>query len=295
MTTQNNYDSNSIQILKGLEAVRKRPGMYIGSTGIEGLHHLIKEIVDNSVDEALAGHCHAIKVRVGRDGTVSVADDGRGIPVDRHPETGLTGLETVLTTLHAGGKFDGGAYKVSGGLHGVGASVVNALSAQLTADVSRDGWLHRQTYERGIPTGPIQQVKPTRQTGTTISWTADPTIFATTTYDFQRLAEHAPSKRPTSTSGLQHQPGQLRIPRSRTSTATWKRDPTFSRTGIASRWCKQHLSQDRNPDQPGAYSTASAHTDAADVEDQRSCLLRRTRRAQATTSPPKSVPTPTAS
>ena len=187
--TPHNYDAESIQVLKGLEAVRMRPGMYIGSTGSDGLHHLIKEIVDNSVDEALAGYCTAIDVSISRDGVVTVSDNGRGIPVDPHPETGVTGLETVLTTLHAGGKFDGGAYKVSGGLHGVGASVVNALSESLTARVKRDGWEYRQDYARGIPCGPMLQTKKSRQTGTAISWSADPEIFPSRKYDFERLSK----------------------------------------------------------------------------------------------------------
>ena len=131
-TVASDYDSQSIRILKGLEAVRIRPGMYIGSTGADGLHHLIKEIIDNSVDEALAGHCTAIKVSIALDRTVIVQGNGRGTPIDLHAETGLTGMETVMTTLHTGGKFDNDAYKVSGGLHGVGASVVNALSSRLT-------------------------------------------------------------------------------------------------------------------------------------------------------------------
>ena len=182
------YDADSIQVLKGLEAVRMRPGMYIGGTGIDGLHHLIKEIVDNSVDEALAGYCSSIKVDINRNGMVTVSDDGRGIPVDPHHETGMTGLETVLTTLHAGGKFDDSVYKVSGGLHGVGASVVNALSEKLVAEVYRDGWTYRQEYRKGITNGPIEKTKKTKQTGTSISWIADPDIFPSRHYDFDRLA-----------------------------------------------------------------------------------------------------------
>ena len=186
--TAHNYDAESIQVLKGLEAVRMRPGMYIGGTGTDGLHHLVKEIVDNSVDEALAGHCTTVSVKIDRDGVVTVADDGRGIPVAPHPATGKTSLETVLTTLHAGGKFEGGAYKVSGGLHGVGASVVNALSERLVAEVHRDGWIHRQEYARGIPAGPVQRTKESQKTGTAISWTADPQIFPSRQYDFDRLS-----------------------------------------------------------------------------------------------------------
>ena len=193
MTTQNagqpgQYDAQSIRVLEGLEAVRVRPGMYIGSTGVEGLHHLIKEILDNSVDEALAGHCNRIEVSIAEDGTVSVRDNGRGIPVDPHPETGLTGLETVLTTLHAGGKFDNDAYKVSGGLHGVGASVVNALSTRLTCEVRRNGRIHRQSFQKGIRTGELEVGGRSKTTGTTISWKADQTIFAgPPRYDFARI------------------------------------------------------------------------------------------------------------
>ena len=182
------YDAQSIRILEGLEAVRVRPGMYIGSTGSDGLHHLIKEIIDNSVDEALAGHCTTIKVSITDDGTVSVRDNGRGIPVDPHPETGLSGMETVMTTLHAGGKFDNDAYKVSGGLHGVGASVVNALSSQLTCEVRRGGRIHRQNYRQGIRTGEVEVGGRTRGTGTTISWKADGSIFERNLrYDFNRI------------------------------------------------------------------------------------------------------------
>lgn len=184
------YDANSIRVLEGLEAVRTRPGMYIGSTGPDGLHHLVKEILDNSIDEALAGYCTEISVKLDAQGQVTVTDNGRGIPVDRHPETGLTGLETVMTTLHAGGKFSSGAYKVSGGLHGVGASVVNALAASCTAEIHRNGQVHRQTYRRGIPQGEVTVHRRTRRTGTTISWTADSQIFgAENCYDFDRLNE----------------------------------------------------------------------------------------------------------
>ena len=188
--TKTAYTSKDIQVLEGLEAVRIRPGMYIGSTDQRGLHHLIFEVLDNSVDEAMAGFCTKVQISIAEDGLIIVEDDGRGIPVDIHPSTGKSGLETVMTTLHAGGKFGGGAYKVTGGLHGVGGSVVNALSSDLTAEVQRDGWLHRQEYSRGIPRGPVKREVKTTKHGTTICFRPDPDIFPSIDYDFDLLINH---------------------------------------------------------------------------------------------------------
>jgi len=165
---EDSYGASDIQVLEGLEAVRKRPGMYIGSTGPRGLHHLVYEIVDNSVDEALAGHCDQINVVIGKDGGVRVSDNGRGIPVDDHPVEKRSTVEVVLTTLHAGGKFGGGGYAVSGGLHGVGSSVVNALSERLTVEVKRQGKHWTQWYRNGVPEGPLAESGKTEHTGTTI-------------------------------------------------------------------------------------------------------------------------------
>jgi DNA gyrase subunit B len=191
--TSTDYDASKIQVLEGLEAVRRRPGMYIGSTDARGLHHLVYEIVDNSVDEAMAGYGNRIEVTLHKDGWVTVADQGRGIPVDTQAQTGRSALETVMTVLHAGGKFGGGGYKVSGGLHGVGASVVNALSLKMWVEVRRDGRRYRQEYERGVPTTPLLDLGPAEGTGTTSSWLADPDIFKTAdgtpTYDFDVLAQ----------------------------------------------------------------------------------------------------------
>ena len=187
---EDNYTASDIQVLEGLEAVRKRPGMYIGSTDLRGIHHLVYEIVDNSVDEAMAGHCDSISIGIAGDGTVTVGDNGRGIPVDKHPLTGVSALETVMTTLHAGGKFGGGAYKVSGGLHGVGASVVNALSEHLRAEVSRDGRTHFQEYRRGEPRGEMKRSGRTEKHGTRVSFRPDPRIFPALDYDFDTLAAH---------------------------------------------------------------------------------------------------------
>ena len=190
------YSAGNIQVLKGLEAVRKRPGMYIGSTGPKGLHHLVYETVDNCIDEALAGFCDTIIVALEKDDIVRVEDNGRGIPVDIHPTEKISALELVLTRLHAGGKFDKNAYKVSGGLHGVGVSCVNALSDWLEATIRRDGHIYRQKYEKGIPVTKVETIGESTEHGTIIRWKADKTIFTeTTTYDFdvllQRLKELA--------------------------------------------------------------------------------------------------------
>jgi DNA gyrase subunit B len=191
---QSDYTASDIQVLEGLEAVRRRPGMYIGSTDQRGLHHLVYEVVDNGVDEAMAGYCDSVTITMHDDGSVSVADNGRGIPVDVHATTGKSALETIMTTLHAGAKFGGGAYKVSGGLHGVGASVVNALSSEMRVDVFRDGMHYHQEYERGIPStemiedGPIEALEPHQQ-GTVVRFLADEQTFGPINYDHDVLLQ----------------------------------------------------------------------------------------------------------
>lgn len=189
MSKKTQYDSEAIQVLEGLEPVRKRPGMYIGGTGVEGLHHLVWEIVDNGIDEALAGHATEVDVTLLSDGGVKVFDNGRGIPVDKHAKTGKSTVETVLTVLHAGGKFGGGGYKVSGGLHGVGVSVVNALSTKLTARVFRDGKVYEQEYERGAPKSDLKVVGKTDKTGTEITFYPDETIFETTKFNYDTILD----------------------------------------------------------------------------------------------------------
>ncbi len=186
---QKNYDAGAIQVLEGLEAVRKRPGMYIGSTGPRGLHHLVYEIVDNSVDEALAGYCDNIQVVITKEGHIKVTDNGRGIPVDMHPVEKKPAVEVVLTVLHAGGKFGGGGYAVSGGLHGVGASVVNALSTHLNVEVHREGFVWRQSYTIGVPDAPLAKGEKTDRTGTTIEFVPSAEIFETVEFDYETLRQ----------------------------------------------------------------------------------------------------------
>ena len=187
----NEYGADQIQILEGLEAVRKRPGMYIGSTSIRGLHHLVYEIVDNSVDEALAGFCDTIDVTINKDNSITVVDNGRGIPVGINHKAGLPAVEVVFTILHAGGKFGGGGYKVSGGLHGVGASVVNALSDWLEVEIYTDGKIHKQRYERGHVCYPLKVVGECdpEKTGTKVTFKPDGTIFEETVYDYDTLKQ----------------------------------------------------------------------------------------------------------
>ena len=185
---ENKYGAEKITVLKGLDAVKKRPAMYIGDIGKRGLHHLINEVVDNSVDEALAGYCTKIKIRINQDDSISVEDNGRGIPIDLHKEEKKSALEVVMTVLHAGGKFEKGSYKISGGLHGVGVSVVNALSESLTADIYREGQVHRQEYCRGIPTTKVSVVGTSKKTGTKITFKPDREIFQATEIEYELIA-----------------------------------------------------------------------------------------------------------
>ena len=186
---ENKYGAEKITVLKGLDAVKKRPAMYIGDIGKRGLHHLINEVVDNSVDEALAGYCTKIKIRINQDDSISVEDNGRGIPIDLHKEEKKSALEVVMTVLHAGGKFEKGSYKISGGLHGVGVSVVNALSESLTADIYREGQVHRQEYCRGIPTTKVSVVGTSKKTGTKITFKPDREVFQATEIEYELIAD----------------------------------------------------------------------------------------------------------
>lgn len=184
-----NYGAENIKVLKGLEAVRKRPGMYIGDTNINGLHHMIYEVVDNSIDEAMAGYCDTITVEITNEGSAVITDNGRGIPTDMHEGEKMPAATVVLTVLHAGGKFDKDTYKVSGGLHGVGVSVVNALSERLVMQIKRGGQEYRQEFSKGIPQTDLEVIKNTRKTGTSIEFWPDKTIFETTDFEFDTLSK----------------------------------------------------------------------------------------------------------
>src|SRR5690606_35720934 len=238
MAQNSGYDASKIQILEGLEAVRKRPGMYIGSTSVTGLHHMVWEIVDNSIDEAMAGHCDRIQVGIHEDGSISVEDNGRGIPVDTVAKTGKSALETVMTVLHAGGKFGGGesGYKVSGGLHGVGASVVNALSTKMIAEVFRDGKHYQQVYDMGVPQSDVKVVGKSEKSGTKITFYPSPKIFDTVEFDYKTIKTRL-RQQAYLTKGVHIYLGDLRA-------EPFKRDAFYFQNGIVS--YVDHLNQGKD-------------------------------------------------
>ncbi|HEY4019876.1 MAG TPA: DNA topoisomerase (ATP-hydrolyzing) subunit B [Pseudonocardiaceae bacterium] len=264
MTTNDEYSAKSISVLEGLEAVRKRPGMYIGSTGERGLHHLVQEIVDNSVDEAMAGYATRVDVTLGADGSVSVLDDGRGMPVDMHPVEQRPGVEVILTTLHAGGKFGGDSYAVSGGLHGVGASVVNALSTRMDMQIWRDGYEWTQTYLKSEPE-PLQRGEATDRTGTLTRFWADPEIFETTEYNLETIARRL-QEMAFLNAGLRIDLHDERIAEEDQEVeAGRKRDRTFYYEGGLEDFVK-HINATREPVHPTVIAfTAKAETMQVEV------------------------------
>ncbi len=264
-TTNDEYSAKSISVLEGLEAVRKRPGMYIGSTGERGLHHLVQEVVDNSVDEAMAGYATRVDVTLGADGSVSVLDDGRGIPVDMHPIEQRPAVEVVLTTLHAGGKFGGDSYAVSGGLHGVGVSVVNALSTRLDVQIWRDGYEWTQSYVNSEPAETLNRGEETERTGTRITFWADPTIFETTEYNLETIARRL-QEMAFLNAGLRIDLHDERIAEAdEEEQAGRTRDRTFHYPGGLEDFVK-HINATREAVHPGVISfTAKAETMQVEV------------------------------
>lgn len=266
-TKKTSYSAKNIQVLEGLQAVRKRPGMYIGSTGAQGLHHLIWEVVDNSIDEAMAGHCDTIEIKLLPDSWVAVTDNGRGIPVDMHPVKKVSALQLVLSTLHAGGKFgeEGGGYKVSGGLHGVGVSVVNALSTDLKATVHRDGKIWEQNYKIGEPQSKVKSVGTTKKTGTTIAFHADPTIFETIDYEWKYIIDHL-RQQAYLTKGITLIISDERTPEEKEKDKTAIKFPGnkykfYFEGGIAS--YIKHINKNREPKNKNVFYTEKAEGDVS--------------------------------